>query len=114
MKAKRSNEGYLFLDHRDSPGLPDALTHATGPELPLGIGRGLFEAPTITCSHCQAIVIVNPLRNRDRGYCSKCDHYVCDTCNAIRIANGGACKTFNQIIAEVQEAAAQSESIKEL
>ena len=64
---------------------------------------GLFESATITCSHCQRVVILNPERNRDRAYCPKCDHYLCDQCGAQRSASGGECITFNQIIEQTQE-----------
>lgn len=95
MKSKRSHEGYLFIDHRGGPGMPG---------IPL-----FMEAPTITCSHCQTVFIVNPLRNRERAYCSKCDHYICDKCGKARAESGGECKTFKQIIDEVQEAAVKAE-----
>jgi uncharacterized paraquat-inducible protein A len=41
-------------------------------------GGGLLEAPTLTCSHCNCVVILNPQRRRERGYCARCDHYICD------------------------------------
>jgi hypothetical protein len=101
MTSKRSQEGYLLLDNRNTPGVPDDLL----PGMPAGAGRGLFEAPTYTCSHCQTVVILNPLRNRDRPYCASCDHYICDRCKCIQVASGGTCKSFKQVIDEVQEAA---------
>lgn len=73
MKTKRAQEGYLLIDHRNSPGVRTLKCVAAGP-------GEILEAPTITCSHCQAIMIVNPGRTRERGYCAKCDHYICDTC----------------------------------
>lgn len=106
MHSKRSLEGYLLMDNRESPGVPDAVLQAVDPALPLGAGRGLFEAPTITCSHCQRVVIMNPLRTRERAYCAKCDHYLCDECGAALTASG-VCRPFTQIIEEVQEQAAK-------
>jgi len=103
MPSKRSHEGYLLIDHRGGPGMDDSVAVTAG--LPVGAGRGCFEAPTITCSHCQVVVVLNPLRNRERAYCTSCDHYLCDHCGAIRAANGGRCKTFRQLIEEVQETA---------
>lgn len=96
-----------MLDHRAGAGLPEDLAVLAG--LPYFSGRGMFEAPTFTCSHCNTVVVLNPMRNRDRAYCGKCDHYVCDGCGAIRAQDGGKCKTFNQIIEEVQENAARAE-----
>lgn len=104
MKSLRSHEGYLLLDHSDSPGVSDeALSQH---ELPRGAGRTFFEAPTYTCSHCQRIVIVNPDRVRDRAYCRKCDHRICDECGGVAAATG-ECRTFRQVIDEVQEAVAR-------
>jgi hypothetical protein len=103
MTSKRSQEGYLLIDNRGGPGFSDQIGQAAN--LPPGAGRGQFEAPTYTCSHCQTVVVLNPMRNRERAYCPKCDHYICDTCGTIRALNGGQCKTFRQVIEEVQEAA---------
>jgi predicted RNA-binding Zn-ribbon protein involved in translation (DUF1610 family) len=65
------NEGYLMIDHRASPGLPgDPLR---------GEGK-LFETKTNHCNHCGRVVIINPLRTRDRAYCQKCLKYICDDC----------------------------------
>ena len=104
--SKRRYEGYLMLDHRSLEGVPDATVIAAG--LPPGAGRGLFETATYTCSHCQTVVVMNPLRTRERAYCRGCDHYLCDACGAIRAANGGLCKTFHQIADEVMSAAEQT------
>lgn len=42
------------------------------------------ELPTFTCAHCAAIVVMNPMRTRERGWCWNCDAYLCDKagCNA--------------------------------
>lgn len=82
--SKRSHEGYFLVDNRHS-------------------GGGMLESATITCSHCQSVVVLNPNRSRSRGYCPKCDHYICDGCEATRVASAGACRPFNQIIEEAQE-----------
>lgn len=84
----RSHEGYLLIDHRAT------LT-----------GQGaLFEAPTYTCSHCGTVVVINPARTRERPYCRKCDHRICDACEQVRVATG-ECRTLNQIIDDLQDAA---------
>lgn len=103
MNSKRSHEGYLLIDNRSGPGFTDLVGQAAN--LPPGAGRGTFEAPTYTCSHCQTVVVLNPNRQRERAYCPKCDHYVCDGCGTIRALNGGQCKTFKQVIEEVMESA---------
>ena len=90
MNTQRSKEGYLLIDHSSTIGLDGR--------------RGTrLELPIYTCSHCQMGVLVNPLRTRDRAYCPKCDHVICDNCEAARVASGGHCRTFNQTIEEKQE-----------
>ncbi len=93
MKTLRSHEGHLILDHRESPGIPDEQAAQMG--LPRGAGRGLYEAATYTCSHCQAIVVMNPERTRQRNFCRGCNHLICDGCAAEK-ARTGACVTFQQ------------------
>jgi len=65
------NEGYLMVDHRASPGLPGDPLRGEGT---------LFETKTNHCNHCGKVVIMNPLRTRDRAYCNKCRMYICDDC----------------------------------
>jgi hypothetical protein len=106
--GKRSQEGYFMLDHSQVEGFSDAFAVSHG--LPPGAGKGLFEAPTYTCSHCQSVVVMNPKRNRERAYCSGCDHYICDGCGAIR-AQTRQCKTMKQVIDEIlTQAEKQAES----
>lgn len=103
-QSKRSQEGYFLLDHRESPGLTEAQVAAA--EMPVGCraGQGLFEAPQYTCSHCQKGVVVNPLRNRDRNYCSKCDHYICDDpCGLAYKVSGGVCRSYKRLVEELYE-----------
>ena len=103
MKSKRQNEGYLMIDHSGSPGIGPQEIKLIDSDLPVGIGRAKFEAPTYTCSHCQRVVVMNPLRQRERGYCRNCDHYVCDECNIVRVATG-ECRTFWAKVEEQAEA----------
>lgn len=107
MTSKRSHEGYLLIDNRNNEGVSDEALRAL--DLPAGAGRGVFEAPTITCSHCHAVVVLNPLRNRERAYCRKCDHYICDGCGVVHAQSGGGCRSFNKFLDEVQEKAALAE-----
>lgn len=79
-----SGLGYLELDHRASP------------EAPFGLPRH-FEADTYTCTHCNAVVVMNPDRVRERYKCRGCNHHICDPCAAIKSA-GGPCKTMDQRI----------------
>src|SRR5262245_34901679 len=73
-------EGYLFIDHRASPGFTD---EATARRMGAPLGSKLYEAKTKTCAHCGTPVLMNPLRERERHSCWKCSgHYVCDFCAA--------------------------------
>ena len=92
MFSKREREGYVLIDHRESPGFTEQEKLAAGlsPLMPIGKGQCL-EAPTLQCGRCQTHVIINPDRQRERGHCWKCDRYVCDDCGAIIKANGGDC-----------------------
>lgn len=93
MRSHTRREGLLMIDHRAGMGM--------GP-----VGHGtLLEMPTYTCSHCQRIVVLNPGRTRARAYCPKCDHRICDQCEAARVAAGGACRPFAQIADEHLEQA---------
>jgi hypothetical protein len=97
MSSLRNHEGYMLIDHRNSPGVADeVMTQGLIP----GAGRGIFESPTFTCSHCEAVVIMNPNRSRARGYCRKCDHYVCDACEAERVRTG-ICYPFKSMVLDL-------------
>lgn len=84
------NDGYILIDHRESPGLGGPLTTK---------GQR-FEGATNTCSHCSKVVIQNPLRTRERGHCSKCDYFICDPCQADMYL-GGECRCFNVRVDEL-------------
>lgn len=100
MTSKRRHEGYLLIDNRFGPGVSEAFIRATGKDAPI-VGEGqLYESATKTCAHCQVVVILRPERTRPRGYCRKCDAYVCDG-----VACNFECVPVDQVIDHVQEAA---------
>lgn len=72
--------GYVQVDQR------------AGGELPPGVARN-FEADTYTCTHCTAVVILNPARVRERYKCKGCSHHLCDNC-AAEMATGAECMTM--------------------
>ncbi len=78
--SQLSREGYLMIDHRGSPGLPEDLARGSGLDPAFCQEGKLFETASLTCSHCKTVVVKNPLRTRERHYCPKCDHYICDIC----------------------------------
>jgi hypothetical protein len=92
MSSKRSQEGYLEVDNRfavrnaPNPYLPDsalARARAAGHEVTAARAPH-YESATVTCAHCNAVVVLNPLRTRDREYCAPCDRYICDRCGLSR------------------------------
>lgn len=80
--SKKSQEGYLLVDHSASPGLPEDVAIAAGFD-PAQCREGKrFEAASLTCAHCKVVVIKNPQRTRERANCPKCGHhYICDVCD---------------------------------
>jgi hypothetical protein len=76
--------GLMQIDHRASPG------NAQVPE-------GKFaELKTLACNHCKTVQIINPLRTRERGHCSRCDAYICDPCAAHYHATK-LCRTWDKV-----------------
>ena len=108
MSSKLTKEGYFLADHRDSPGISDEMANAAG--LPVGCGRGVFEAPTFTCSHCCRVVILNPNRRRERGWCWSCDRYICDGCKAT-MEKTGKCDSFEKFADEYRNAASNGKTL---
>jgi hypothetical protein len=94
MSSLRSTEGYLWMTHKYSPGVPDELMVKGG--YPAGAAHPdtIFESATFTCADCERVVIMNPDRSRARGYCPKCNHYLCDDCETVRVKSGGECRNF--------------------
>lgn len=107
MFSKRELEGTAIIDHRESPGVT-AEQAAAMRCMPVGRGTRA-ELPTFTCSHCTCVVVMNPLRTRERGFCPKCDRYVCDRCEAARVASGGECYPFAKRIDDFMDEVAKGE-----
>jgi hypothetical protein len=82
--------GYLEVDQRNVEAA-----------LPPGVQR-YFECDTYTCSHCQTVVILNPLRKRERYKCDGCQHHICDPC-AAKCYAGEVCRTYAQQVEEYME-----------
>lgn len=97
----------LILDDREPRGLGylEVDQRNVGAPMPPGVQR-YFECDTYTCSHCQVVVVLNPLRKRERYKCKGCSHHICDNC-AAEMATGAACYTFAQRVQEELEKAAR-------
>lgn len=80
----KNDTGYIMVDHRASPGIPEDMAIKLGYH-PKQVKEGsTFESAVMSCSHCNTQVILNPLRTRERHYCPKCNLYICDWCEAAR------------------------------
>lgn len=97
MKTKRSHECYLLIDNSAGPGVPDSVIPEKYAHL-RGLGRGKQEVASYTCPHCHDVVIMNPLRTRDRNWCKHCDHYVCD-----RVGCNSGCRVLNDVFDQMRE-----------
>lgn len=112
MKSKRSNEGYMIIDHRNSPGVTQEMFPNLPKEEIVGPGQ-VLEAGMICCRHCQRVLMVNPLRTRQRGYCPKCDHYICDLCESVKVQTG-ECHDIQKVYDNLQEDSARNLNLTEL
>lgn len=83
--------GYLMIDNRLA-------------------GGGLSEAATSTCSHCQRIIVLNPDRTRERGFCHRCSHYICDQCSAVQHLTL-RCVPIAKVFDQLQEGAIRGKTL---
>ena len=110
--SKKSQEGYLMIDHRASPGITEQEARLSGFD-PSHCGEGkLFEVATLTCSHCKAAVVKNPLRIRERPFCVQCHHYICDICAFNASQPGYVHMPFEKRVDETIKAAALGSPMK--
>jgi hypothetical protein len=103
MSSIRRHEGYLLIDNRDSPGVKPGDIPSRG-DVPFVSASTMYEAPTYTCSHCQRVVWMNPDRTRERAFCRRCNHVLCDGCGKL-MEQTRECVPFKKIIDDAQEAA---------
>ena len=75
--------GYLFVDHRASPGIPADHARKYGLD-PALVGEGkIFEADTINCAHCNGPKRLVPGHSYELNYCIMCGgDYICELCEA--------------------------------
>lgn len=90
MRTKRSNEAYVLIDHRNSPGISQEFIHKNRLDAP-AVGAGqTFESAIAVCHGCGGDIILNPNRTREREWCMEHDAYLCDSC-ALRRKVTGSC-----------------------
>jgi hypothetical protein len=110
--------GYLMVDHRASPGLPEEVARWAGYD-PRFCGEGkVYEVATLHCSHCGGHGIPNPQRTRARATCFECDnkegHYICDACDYLRHQPGYVHTPFVKFVDDYLDVAANPCSTREL
>lgn len=98
-----SYEGYLMIDHRASPGLPANFYDGMRYKGLVAEEGKLAESAVLVCRHCQRHVIKNLDRTRQRGYCRKCDGYVCDFCELNMRAADYVHTPFKKLIDEAYD-----------
>lgn len=97
MSSLKRLAGEVMIDHSASPGIPDDLAAKWSAMGVLVAGAGeRMEAASYTCRHCQAQVILNPRRQRERNVCRKCMAVVCDRPTCVL-----ECRPFDAIAEEV-------------
>jgi hypothetical protein len=82
MGLRPTYEGYSLTDHRASPGFTTEQAQQLGLD-PAFVKEGkVLEMATLSCRHCRTVQHKNPLRQRPRGQCPKCNFgYICDICD---------------------------------
>ena len=82
MRHVLRDHGYLFIDHRASPGISEEFARQAGYDPAFCREGKVMDTKTLRCAHCSVHVVPNPQRpNNDRATCPKCDHhYICDFC----------------------------------
>ena len=100
--SKRSLEGELYIDHRNSPGLPPEIAVMMGVPI-ASVAKGqTCELAFYVCSHCDCSIILNPERTRPRERCQKCDKPICDECEAL-LSLSGLCREQEKRLDTLQE-----------
>ena len=95
MFSKRSLEGVILIDHRNSPGISEEFIRKNNLDAPaVGAGK-TFESALVNCHSCSRDVVLNPNRSRDRAYCFIHDAYLCDQCAAAQRA-GAVCVPYRE------------------
>ncbi len=90
MRTKRSDEAYVLIDHRNSPGVSQdflAANHLLNTAPAVGAGQ-TYESAISVCHGCGADIILNPKRTREREWCWEHDAYLCDSCALTRRLTG--------------------------
>lgn len=97
MTSLGRQQGYLLVDHSNSPGIPEDLARKWAAQgSVVKPGSTVLEADSYTCAHCQFIIVKNPKRLRPREVCRKCMAVVCDRASCVL-----ECQPFEMLIEKV-------------
>lgn len=102
--TRKGHEGYLMVDHRASPGLPEDIARQVGYDPALAGEGKVLEMATLTCCHCGTSYVKNHFRTRERIYCEKCVDvngnmkYVCDGCAAAMRSPGYVHRSIDELV----------------
>lgn len=100
MRTKRSDEGCVLIDHRNSPGISAEFIRANNIDAP-AVGAGqIFESAVTICHGCGRDIILNPNRSRAREWCMEHDAYLCDGCGLTRKLTG-SCVPLKKRLADL-------------
>jgi hypothetical protein len=100
--SKRSLEGEVYIDHRNSPGLPPEIAAMMGVPAAMVAKGQTCELAFYVCSHCDCSIIKNPERVRPRDRCQKCDQLICEECAAL-LWFYGECRERDKRLDTLQE-----------
>lgn len=106
--------GYLVIDHRFSPGVPEEVARRSGFDPALLREGKLLEADTFQCKHCLGTVVKHKMRVRPRGYCPSCDGHLCDPCEAQRAVPGYQHRAGAAVSDAILESSATGNSLEAL
>lgn len=94
---KRSQEGYILIDHRNSPGISTDFVSRHNLDAP-AVGPGqVFESAMKMCHACGTQMILNPNRSRQREWCMQHDAYLCDRCALTRRLTGSCIPLWKRL-----------------
>lgn len=98
--------GYLMVDHRASPGLPEDIARLCGYDPKLSGEGKVYEADTLSCSICKGTVVKNIFRTRERHSCKVTGRYICDGCAYLQSLPDYVYVPFEKVVDNLKNQAA--------
>lgn len=99
MSIMKQQKGYLFVDHRASPGIPEDKARRMGYDPKFVCEGKLYEADMLHCAHCNAPKRLTPGRPEELEYCILCNaDYICDPCAVEKLKPDYVHTPFKKIV----------------